>query len=171
MFGIITGWKKHHLKKFPGKERSVCFVPGKKASTALLFVAKDDIMEEYVASLADFLHEQVELDIVYYVKSSKDIPNTFKDGEFYLSANDISVRGEIKKTVLDWLFVKDYDWLIDLSMKSDGVYDYILGQLNVQCKIGIKRPGRLYDIEFSVIENTADLKNRLIHLLFNVNAY
>lgn len=172
MFGIITGWKKHRLAKYPEKEERPCaFVPWSKAESVLLFVAKDNVPENYEQCIFELLREGRTLNIVYYVRSAGRIPDTENQPIVYVSPRDISFQGHLKKEALKRLLEKEYDWAIDLSFKADGIYDYLFGQVNARCKIGMGRAGGRYDIEFPVIKDANELEERLIRLLKNVNTY
>lgn len=166
MFGIIEKLKRRHLSKRPVKTRQmVSFVNWGMAKTGVLFVATDDIPSEYISCLVSFLRKHVALDVVHYVASVKRIPQEKGEREYYLTPKGVSFSGKLKEEALQKILGKGYDLLVDISVKPDGIYDYLVGQVDVRCKIGRTRTGGVYDVEFSDVRSAEDWKERLEYLL------
>lgn len=172
MFGIIENLKRRHLGKRPYKTRNAaCFVNWETARTGILFIAKECVQTEYPACFIEFLQKRLTLEVVYYMPSLKQIPQEQKEREHYLTPQKISYGGKIKDEALRKVLEKDYDLLVDISEKADGIYDYVAGQVDAKCRIGRDRPEGRYDVEFADVKNAKDWIVRLDDLLKTIKTY
>ncbi len=129
--GLKVSLKKNKAKRFsPGYSEA--------KSILLFFTSEGNQKIALVKGLQNKLEKEGKLvKCLYLLLREEDKPDVRMDeGMVRIDEADFTLLGEIKKTEINEILKKEYDYLIHADMESTIYSDLVLSKCNAKCRIG-----------------------------------
>lgn len=94
-----------------------------------------------------------------------------QEGVIFVRKEDLMFGGKIQNEGLKRVLSENYDILIDLSLVSDVMTDYILKNSQAVCKVGVPKENYEADIMLEGVADTADFIEKLYEVLSKLKKY
>lgn len=136
--------------------------------TGIVFWTAGGDIEEWCKHLSKHFKE-VKFDRLCFVPSGTEILET--DHMVALRNEDLGFGGKIQNKRLHELLTKKYDLFIDLTTVSNALVQYVLGNTQAGCIVGMKKEGKMADIVVDGVFETIEFIDQLADLLAEIKTY
>jgi len=166
---ILHRFKEDSLAK-RGKTaaRTVVYKPMKEIRKVLVFWVADPAQDRWLRKLSG-IFAGAHIDKLCFVPEETEMPET---GDVVTLRNeDLGFGGKIQNDRLTELLNKKYDLMVDLTMNSNALIDYVIRNTHAGCITGTKKTGAEADIVIQGIHEPLGFMDRMKDVLSGINVY
>lgn len=138
-------------------------------SCLVFWVAEVGADTTYVRTLVKQLDKNMKVARLCFIMENVDILQT--DDTVYVKNTDLGFGGKIQHAELLKMLQEPYDMLLDLSVVTNPLIEYILKNSQAMCKVGMKHEGFEADIVVSGVDKPEALVESLYPLLSKLTSY